>query len=658
MRHSKTNHLATEKSLYLQQHAANPINWYPWGDEAFELAQHENKPVLLSSGYSTCHWCHVMSDEVFMDSEVADYLNEHFIAIKIDREERPDIDAIYMKVCQMLTGQAGWPLNVFLTAEQAPFYAATYIPKDDTHNQPGMMSIIKHLKRVYDEMPEQIEGISQQLIKGLADPPNNTLEDYADKEVVEHLYGNLRAQFDLENAGFGKAPKYPTSQPIQFLMNYSTRYSSIEADEMLSKTLEEWRYSALFDQIDGGFFRYTVDERHRSPHFEKMLYDQALLLDSYVTAYQYQSKELYKETSRRLIDFVDRLLMSENGVFHSAIDADVKGVEGAYYKWRWDEVVSVLGSETAVLFAYRFGLITQEQGAKGNILYVNERDSELRGNKLIDSLAKLSNHRKQELSPFVETKIKTSWNALMVKSLAKASRILGDQSYQRRAEDCFDALINVNYRDGNLYATSMEGVVKEIAFLDDYAYLIEACIELNQLTFKHKYIELAIVLANVLTEHFEDKQAGGFYFTDDRELPLIIRDKEGLDTALPNANASITFSFWQLSQLTNDSFYSECAKKTYCFFEEDIMRYPTVSFSWGRYLMRDICDAKVLKFRGEGALLLAKEYQKYKKDSEIWCVDEKGEGSLRLEFCEKYTCKIYEGVDIIKKFLREIYVSV
>lgn len=639
------NHLKDEKSPYLNAHATALIDWYPWGEAAFLAAKLERKPVFLNSGYSTCHWCHVMNEESFNDPIVAAYLNAHFIAIKVDREERPDIDSLYLKVCQMLTGTAGWPLNVFLTPTQTPFYAATYIPTKSDKTRPDIMSVLRHLKRSYEETPQMVTNIGEQLVLDLK--KSSKSESIIEPAPLKRMYRSLLQTFDAQNGGFGEAPKYPVSAPLRFLMAYHTQYNDTYSERMVIRTLDAWKDSAIYDQLEYGFFRYSSDARYRTPHFEKMLYDQALLLEVYVEAYEKYHLSRYQVISEQLLRFINQTF-KQGRLYASAIDADSNQREGAYYTWTLDEVVAALGINRGVQFAYRYGIKQEGDIAGQNIPYINERDTDLSRNELRECREVLVNIRKKRPNPYIERQEKTGWNALMIKALAKAGRVFQSEEVSEQAIRQFKALYDSSY-DCGLYATVNKGIKGKQAYLEDYAYFISLCIEMQQLTFEISYLEIAIRLAKELRECFEDQQTGGFFFVSEQAEQLVLREKEGLDTALPNANAVIATAFVHLTQVTGDEQYANSAAKAFRYFSGDIERYATAATSWGSYLIAQERVGTTFVFQGREALRTAKRLQKYQKTTAIWQVQET-EGALRLQICHEKSCRFYNEEEAIRHY--------
>ncbi|WLR43230.1 thioredoxin domain-containing protein [Bacillus carboniphilus] len=554
------NRLIAEKSPYLLQHAHNPVDWYPWCEEAFEKAKKENKPVFLSIGYSTCHWCHVMAHESFEDQEVADLLNEHFVAIKVDREERPDIDSVYMQACQMLTGQGGWPLNVFLTPDQEPFYAGTYFPKESKYGRVGFKSAIVQLSHKYHQEGDHVIKAAKQLTEALQRKGRIISSEILGIEEVHQAFQQLSQSFDSIYGGFGQAPKFPIPHMLQFLMRYAYQTENEQAYHFVEKTLDRMAQGGIYDHIGFGFARYSTDQRWLVPHFEKMLYDNALLLYTYAEGYQHLKKEKYRLICEQVTLFLEREMVNERGAFYSAIDADTEGIEGKYYVWDKEEILEVLGDQGAI-FCDLYG-VTEGGNFEGknilNQLYTNiEKVAESHQlsvgelDKLVEKARKkLLETREKRTYPHVDDKILTSWNGLMIAGLAKASSVFQNKNMLQLAEKAIDFVENHLFVDGQLKARYRDGEVKYDAYLDDYAFLLWAYIELYEATYKRTYIEKAMDLANNLIEKFWGD--GGFYFTAYDSEELIMREMEIYDGAIPSGNGVASSILVRLGRLTNN----------------------------------------------------------------------------------------------------------
>lgn len=566
----KPNKLIDEKSPYLLQHAHNPVEWYPWGGEAFDTAKQDSKPIFLSIGYSTCHWCHVMERESFEDPEIAKLLNDTFVSIKVDREERPDIDMFYMQVCQMMTGRGGWPLTIIMTPEKEPFYAATYIPRDSRFGMIGMRELIPQIK---DMWKKNKRGLTNTGLKIIENVRTNELVKEKGKLELETLhlgYFQLLDRFDKKYGGFSSAPKFPTPHNLLFLLRYWKRTGKKQALKMVEKTLEAMRYGGVFDQVGYGFHRYSTDERWIVPHFEKMLYDQALMLMAYTEAFQVTNNQFYRRVANEIITYVVRDMMSPEGGFYSAEDADSEGEEGRFYLWTVNEIKENLSPKEAGVAIKIFnikpeGNFLDESTRKttgSNILYqsvpVEKCASQL--NITIDDLSKLMEKIRQNLfgiregrvRPFLDDKILTSWNGLMIAALAKASLALDEPEYLKTAQKATFFIKNVLTKKGRLIHRFRDGESSVQGFLNDYAFLIWGLIELYDASLDAQFLKLAVELNETLLEHFWDEDEGGFYFSANDWERMPIRRKMIYDGALPSGNSVAMFNLLRLAKITGN----------------------------------------------------------------------------------------------------------
>ncbi|HZG71667.1 MAG TPA: thioredoxin domain-containing protein, partial [Chondromyces sp.] len=474
----KTNRLIAEKSPYLLQHAYNPVDWYPWGDEAFDKAKKENKPIFLSIGYSTCHWCHVMERESFENEEVAKLLNDHYIAIKVDREERPDIDSIYMNVCQMMNeGHGGWPLTIIMTPDQVPFYAGTYFPKNSHYGRPGMTEMLPQLARVYHEESHKITETTEQVMNALQHTHQTDREEIKE-EVLHEAFAQLKGQFDGIHGGFGQAPKFPIPHQLMFLLRYHQLTGNELALQMVTKTLDSMASGGIYDHVGYGFARYSVDEMWLIPHFEKMLYDNALLLHVYAEAYQLTKAERYKRICYEIIEFVQREMTNEQGGFLSAVDADSEGEEGKFYVWTKEEVIRVLGEEDGEVFCSVYD-ITEEGNFEGenipNLIRSDIGQWEIYFGMELDELNDLLEHARRKLfherdkrvHPHVDDKVLTAWNGLMIAALAKAGAVFEDATILQSARRSVQFIEKNLWKKEALFARWREGEEKFFGYLDD-----------------------------------------------------------------------------------------------------------------------------------------------------------------------------------------------
>lgn len=570
--HTSHNRLIHEKSPYLLQHATNPVDWYPWCDEAFDRAAKENKPIFLSIGYSTCHWCHVMAHESFEDSEVADLMNRFFINIKVDREERPDIDKIYMTVCQMLTGSGGWPLTIIMSPDKKPFYAATYIPKTARFGQIGMVELLPRLDEIWKNRRDEVTRTANHIVTSLA-----SISERADKKepteaILTAAYDHLAQLFDKENGGFGIAPKFPMPQHLLFLLRYWKRSGNDNAMAIVETTLQAMRRGGIYDHLGFGFHRYSVDNRWFLPHFEKMLYDQALLAYVYTETFQATGTGIYAETAREIFSYVMSHMTAPEGGFYSAEDADSEGEEGKFYLWTWNEITNILGQDETPLIADVFNITppgnvpeeTTGMTAGKNILHLTRsiadiaEDRSLSEQYLKSIIAKarctLFNAREQRIHPHKDDKILTDWNGLMIAAFAKGGQVLNDPACTEAAVRAADFILKrVHRNDGRLLHRFRDGEAGILAQIDDYAFFLWGILELYEATFDPKYLTTARELTGNLIKYFWDHEAGGFFFTPDDGEPLIVRPKEIFEGAIPSGNAVAMWNMLRLGRITSDT---------------------------------------------------------------------------------------------------------
>ncbi|MFD1362139.1 thioredoxin domain-containing protein [Lentibacillus salinarum] len=593
---NEPNRLIDEKSPYLQQHAYNPVDWYPWGDGAFEKAQQEDKPIFLSIGYSTCHWCHVFAHESFEDEDIASYLNDHYIAIKVDREERPDIDSVYMKVCQMMTGHGGWPLSIFMTPEKVPFYAGTYFPRESKYGMPGFMEVITQLYQKYKEDPEQIAQVTKSVTDALEKTVTAKSENRLTKEMADEAFQQLGKRYDITNGGFGDAPKFPTPQNLLFLLRYYHFTGETAALEMAESTLKKMANGGIYDHVGFGFARYSTDEEWLVPHFEKMLYDNALLLMAYTECYQITKKSFYKTISEQIIEFVMREMRSSEGGFYSAIDADSEGVEGKYYIWNYDEIMNVLGDERGDLYASVYDISPEgnfegknipnllttnlDQAASDNHMTLTELKQELDASR-----KQLLAAREERIYPHVDDKILTSWNAMMMAALAKAGKVFNEPDYTDAAKTTATFIEENLMQDSRVMARYRDGNVKHNGYLDDYAFLIWAYAELYEATFSLHYLTMARSLTNDMIDLFWDTDQGGFFFNGHDSEELLSREKDVYDGALPSGNGVAAVMLAKMGYLTGETAYLDKLDDMYYTFYDAIKRVPEAGIHFVQSLL-------------------------------------------------------------------------
>jgi uncharacterized protein len=594
----KPNRLINEKSPYLLQHAYNPVDWYPWSPEAFEKAKTENKPIFLSIGYSTCHWCHVMEKECFEDEEVAKLLNLAFVCIKVDREERPDLDAAYMAVCQAMGRSCGWPLNILLTPKMNPFFAASYLPKDSMRGLTGMTDLVPQVVEIWRIRRAELEIVGADIKSRIEAMEKRTPENNLGKEILQEGYDMLARDFDSEYGGFGSAPKFPRPHNLLFLLRYWKRSGDKNALAMVEKTLRQMRLGGIFDQVGFGFHRYSTDAEWLVPHFEKMLYDQALLTLAYIEVYQATGASKFKLTTKETIDYTLRDLMSPEGAFYSAQDADTEGEEGKFYLWTMKEIVDVLEPADADLAVHLFGLsaegnyfdahIRERNGT--NILHLAEPLDEIAAAKgltldeLIVRLGKIRNalfeERKKRIAPATDDKILTDWNGLMLAALARASQVLGEQRYLQAAVKTTDFILShMRGEDGALFHRFAKGERAVEGFLDDYAFFVFGLVEVYKATFEDNYIQAAETLTKIMVAKFWDDKNGGFYQTQTKLDASMPRMKQVYDGAVPSGNSVALLNLLRLSRLTMNQTYEELAVKLIKAFSNEVQGAPE-GYTW------------------------------------------------------------------------------
>ncbi|HBV97081.1 MAG: thioredoxin [Peptococcaceae bacterium BICA1-7] len=571
-----SNRLADEKSPYLLQHANNPVDWYPWGEEAFDKAKSEDKPVFLSIGYSTCHWCHVMERESFEDEEVAAALGGDYVAIKVDREERPDIDHIYMAVCQALTGHGGWPLTVIMTPDKKPFFAGTYFPKLSKWGRPGLLEILEQISRKWKTGREEIAGIGERITGAVAGQYSGGGGE-PEMEMVERAYRELEKTFDNRWGGFGSAPKFPTPHNLMFLLRYWKRTGRQKALQMVEKTLRSMYAGGIYDHIGFGFSRYSTDEKWLVPHFEKMLYDNALLSLVYTEAYQSTGNSFYREVAGGIYKYVLRDMTSPEGGFYSAEDADSEGVEGKFYVWGPREIARVLGQEEGHYFCQIYD-ITGEGNFEGrsipNLIASGGLDG--KDHKRIEaSRQKLFDYREERVHPYLDDKVLTSWNGLMVSSLARSAAATGSREHLGAAERAVEFIWDTLRRgDGRLLARYRDGEAAIPGYIDDYAFLQWGLLELYEVTFKPLYLKRALLLLDHMTELFWDGQNGGFFFYGKDSENLITRPREVYDGAVPSGNSVAALNILRLARITGRDDLSDMAARQLSAFSGVVSQYP------------------------------------------------------------------------------------
>ena len=588
-----TNRLFLESSPYLLQHAHNPVDWYPWGSEAFQTAASLDRPVLLSVGYSTCHWCHVMEEESFEDEEIARYINENYIAIKVDREERPDVDAIYMAAVQALTGRGGWPMTVWLTPDRKPFYGGTYYPARDGDRGAGVgfLTLLKKIRESYQDRKDLVNQTSQQLtdvVKQMLAPDAGA--QIPGEAIMQQSFQSYQDRFDRVNGGLGGAPKFPSSLPIRFLFRYFWRFKNSDALDMATQTLDKMAAGGLYDHVGGGFHRYATDEKWLVPHFEKMLYDNALLVMDYLEGYQVTGNPEYRRVVEEVLQYVQRDMTSPGGAFFSATDADSltpegHREEGYFFTWTPQEIEKQLGPDLAGLIreTHAVGSFPNFEGQY--ILNTPESIQELvkrlglgknhLRSQIEKALKKLRNEREHRPHPLRDEKVLTAWNGLMISAFARAGFVFNEPVYTASAVRAATFILDHLYAEGRLRRSYTDGIARHNGYLNDYAFLIAGMLDLYEATHDIHWLEQAIELEKILARYYEDRENGGFFMTSIDHEDLIAREKPKHDGALPSGNAIATMNLLRLGAFTSNTDYHIRAEKALKAFSGSLSANPT-----------------------------------------------------------------------------------
>lgn len=566
-----SNHLKNATSPYLLQHAENPVDWYPWCEEAFERAREENKPIFLSVGYSTCHWCHVMAHESFEDRATAEILNKYFISVKVDREERPDIDSVYMTVCQAFTGSGGWPMSIFMTWDKKPFLAGTYFPVRPRHGMPGFSDLLKAVAAQWNGRRDELLDSARRIVAQL-----RQTEAVSENKDTENLCGRAVQMFfdsfDSVWGGFGAAPKFPVPHNLLFLALYAGQKDNPGALKMVEKTLTQMQKGGIFDHIGYGFSRYSTDQYYLAPHFEKMLYDNALLIMAYASVYVITQNRLYLDTAEKTAQYVLREMTSPDGGFYSAQDADSEGVEGKYYTFTLDEIIDILGRERGGQFSETFD-ITAEGNFEGvnipNLLKSNALDADFGA-----EIPRLYDYRKNRSGLHLDDKILISWNSMMIAALSLLYRASRNGKYLQSAVSA-QTFLEGNLSEGLRLSTSWrDGKASEKGFLDDYGFYVAALMELYHSTLDRAYLEKAERLCGEAVRRFADEKNGGFYLADLADTELFMNPKESYDGAIPSGNSVMAYNLVRLYQLTGKEEYGELAEKQLRYMSAQAQDYP------------------------------------------------------------------------------------
>jgi uncharacterized protein YyaL (SSP411 family) len=610
------NHLIHETSPYLLQHAENPVEWYPWGEEAFEKARRENKPVLLSIGYSACHWCHVMAHESFEDEQIAQLMNENFVNIKVDREERPDLDQIYMSAVQMMTHHGGWPMTVFLTPDAVPFYGGTYFPPQDRYNMPGFPKVLIGVAEAYRDRQDDIRETGTSLVNELKRLSATGGSDYPiELELLDAAYAGIVRTYDSINGGFGGAPKFPPAMTLEFLLRTHARTGKRDALEMVSHTCRKMANGGIYDQLGGGFHRYSTDARWLVPHFEKMLYDNALLSRLYLHYFQVSEEAFARETVEGILDYVLREMTHAEGGFYSTQDADSEGHEGKFFVWTMDEIRAALGEDDARIFSAYYNITDTGNFEGKNIPNVTRTAEPEWRASLEESKRKLFGLREQRIKPDRDEKVLTAWNGLMLASFAEAGVVLNRPDYTNAARRNAEFVLSNLRRDGSLLRTWKDGIAKFNAYLEDYAFLIEGLVTLFETTGESRWLNEALALTDRMIREFWDEDAGGFFFTGKSHESLIVRSKDYFDNATPSGNSVAALVLARLATLTNKESYRNLAIAVLREVGDQIRRYPSgfgYALSAADFLLSTPKEIAIVgKDAADIELLLAETWRRY-----------------------------------------------
>lgn len=556
------NHLAGAISPYLLQHAHNPVNWYPWGAEALARARAEDKPIFLSIGYSACHWCHVMERESFEDAETAGVLNQYFICIKVDREERPDLDEIYMTAVQILNGHGGWPLSVFLTPDLKPFFGGTYFPPTPRHGQPGFRDMLNRIAYLWLQRREAIATSAEQITQAIRTNAMgaNTHGALPDRALPEVALKELATSFDAHNGGFGSAPKFPPFSALDLLLRNFARTRASATLAQVTSTLDHMAAGGLHDQLGGGFHRYSTDAHWLVPHFEKMLYDNAQLATLYLAAWQVTGQTRYRTVVADTLDYVLREMTAPSGGFYSSMDADSEGHEGVFYCWTAAEIEAALGAEDGRAFGKIYG-VTQEGNFEGRNILTGPHDAAAHAAQLPSWRARLLAVRAKRVPPARDEKVLVSWNALTISALAQAARVLEEPRYQAAAEKAADFILTQMRRDGELLHASRDGRHGGDAFLDDYSLLTNALLDLFETTHDARWLEESEELARQMLKNFGDENTDGLFLTSSSHTELLVRTKPGFDGQEPSANAAAARALWRLGRILDNADFAREAER-------------------------------------------------------------------------------------------------
>lgn len=606
------NRLAKESSPYLLQHKNNPVDWYPWGREAFDKAKELDRPIFLSIGYSTCHWCHVMAHESFEDEQVAQLLNENYISIKVDREELPEIDHVYMSVCQAMTGKGGWPLTIIMTPSKEPFFAGTYFSKTGRFGRPGMLELLPSISDAWKNKREDLLISAKKVNSFLMESNKKEIGEDLDQSVLENAYAQFVSKYDKINGGFSTQPKFPSAHNLIYLLRYHYMNGDTTSLMMVENTLQKMRLGGIFDQIGYGFHRYSTDKEWLVPHFEKMLYDQAMLTMAYTEAYQITQNQLYQNISEEILTYVDRDMTDKRGGFYSAEDADSEGEEGLFYLWTLQELQKITSKNDFSFLTDLYSLDSSgnfkdeatRQFTGKNIFHLKNLINDKSKSKQIKEINNnLFNIRKKRIHPLKDNKILTDWNGLMIVAYAKAGIAFNNKSFINTAEKSTQFILNnLTDNNGRLIKRYRNGVSGLDAHLDDYAFMIWGLLELYEATFKPSYLSEAISLNRIMVDEFWSDE-GGFYLGSDKSEQLIVRSLTGYDGAIPSGNAIAAYNLLKLTRLTGEEKWAEMAQKLFKVFSNDIKNTPIGYTSTLSAFMFELSKPKEIIVVGSGSNL-------------------------------------------------------
>lgn len=602
MSHKYTNRLAKESSPYLLQHAHNPVNWYPWGNEAFEKARAGNKLLLISIGYSSCHWCHVMERESFENEEIADLMNRLFVNIKVDREERPDVDQVYMEAVQKITGSGGWPLNCFVLPDGRPVYGGTYFRPDQ------FKSVLELLYNTWQKEPQKVYETAEHIKQGISDTRFSPKEDsHVSRELFNDVIDGFHSFFDFNHGGYRGAPKFPMPNSLWLLSESLQHKPNEDVESFLALSLRKMFMGGIYDHVGGGFARYAVDERWKVPHFEKMLYDNAQLIDVYTSAYQRTKNPLYKYVVAQTIGFIAESMQSPNGGFYSALDADSEGVEGKFYVWSSQALHQLLGDKAREFCAYYS--VTEKGNWEGsNILHIQpDVFDESQADRYSSELEKLKQVRAKRIWPQLDDKIITSWNTMLIAALARAYGVFGNDYYKELALEGMEFIVSNQLKGNTLLRIHKNGESKIAGFLDDYAFTIDALMEVYQLNFDEKYLLQANAIAGYVTGQFYNSETGLFYYTAEESHELVVRKTEIQDNVIPSSNSVMANNLFRLSAIFENLAYEDMAVKMLSHVSDKLTQYGPYFSNWSRLLMRMVHHEYEITVSGKNAAVVVSE---------------------------------------------------